>query len=121
MFNCELCQKGFVTKKDLRVHTEAVHLQVEKHKCELCDNTFYDKANLEKHMKNHLADEDKLQCEFCSYVTPNRHSLERHIEHAHTNPQEGINNFKNCVYFVTMLQNLVTTTNYTLLATTGDN
>ena len=96
-FQCDLCKKGYVTKKSLKYHIETAHLQTKKYKCEVCEFECFYKRNFKRHMDEHLPDDEKLKCDYCSYVTPNKNVLDRHIELSHKNRPEGTNNWRNCV------------------------
>lgn len=105
-FKCQMCNKSFDHKSNLRRHIVSIHDKVKKFKCKLCaqmyrykwnlkyhvkqhkgpkiytcykcNKAFALKSNLVKHIKHHL--EDVNQCKICYEVFQEKETLEEHVK-----------------------------------------
>ncbi|XP_046412214.1 zinc finger protein 37 homolog [Neodiprion fabricii] len=76
-FDCNLCQKVYVSKKALLKHTEA-HLKSEIVTCNVCNKTFNNSEKLSEHMKKHN-DAMDFKCEVCGMPFKERVKLNFHL------------------------------------------
>ena len=66
---CPICDKTFIHKHALKIHTKAEHSEGE-HKCEVCGSTYHKKRFLLRHMVSHKADGGCLKCGIVTKMTP---------------------------------------------------
>ena len=55
-YQCELCQKGFITKMKFRDHMNT-HTGERPYSCEYCNRTFANNSNMFKHIRESHPDE----------------------------------------------------------------
>ena len=84
-FDCQICDKTFVTKSDLNKHIKTNHKRKEivKPKCSKCEKEFVSAQNLKTHV---LAIHEKLKensCSFCSKSFFSKGHMKRHEEQVH--------------------------------------
>ena len=91
-FICKICNKRFVSKGTLKIHTKRVHdpkfKEVENAKvrvCELCGKTFPE-ANYNYHLR-YMHGSDQVQCSECDKVFNHKLRLAIHIRQAHRKQQ----------------------------------
>ena len=68
---CHLCEKRFVTSRDLKKHVDIVHGQKGEFKCDSCDKVYGNLVYLQVHVKRkHVMVEDKkdYKCGSCDKV-----------------------------------------------------
>lgn len=83
IYSCELCNKEFTKKSNMKQHLECVHLGLDKRICEICAKTFkYDKSYKE-HMQKHTGYKP-FKCEYCEKQFCTRKQLRFHINLHHT-------------------------------------
>lgn len=49
---CNLCDKKFTTKDNLKEHKHRVHDGIKKKKCHICDRGFHDSRDVKKHVES---------------------------------------------------------------------
>lgn len=88
-YKCDICQKLFMEKKNVRLHIESVHLQLQKLQCIECDLKFLSYSGYRYHNNTvHKKDRETFKCSYCSYITKVRFLLTRHLKR-HEN-QDGL-------------------------------
>ena len=99
-FYCDICQKGFVDKADMKRH-RTIHSVVKeqntirKHplvhtdptkakrfKCNTCDKSFLRKGCFNKHMEVHVADHHPLKCDKCGQSFTLQAAFRKHMRSA---------------------------------------
>ena len=50
LYPCDICDKTFPRKSDIRQHIEQVHEKKNRQKCVFCDGTFSNSGNLRQHI-----------------------------------------------------------------------
>ena len=84
-YQCDLCGRRFVEKKNLRDHKWFLHSVVENgvtlHTCQTCGKQFTNKSRFEIHVKSHLL--MRYSCKLCSFNARYLNSLNAHMEKAH--------------------------------------
>ena len=83
-FNCEICNKLFLSKQSLKKHISSVHeakkpLKCKFVRCDLCGRDFTSKRNLHQHVK--LTHD--IKCKICESGFDTRRDLVRHIASVH--------------------------------------
>ena len=80
-YECELCDKKFVSKSRLTYHKINVH-DPPKFQCDNCSKLFRSRVNFERHMLIH-SEERPFVCEFCDYKARNAGNLTSHVKAIH--------------------------------------
>ncbi|CAH0385566.1 unnamed protein product [Bemisia tabaci] len=106
-FQCSLCGARFMTKSNLKAHSEIVHSEERNHECEDCGLKFKTKYHLKTHCMNihrkyksltaatnenrypkrermKVSEKLSLTCSLCGVVLNNRRLLNMHMVVAHT-------------------------------------
>lgn len=78
-FQCDKCDKSYVSKQALRRHVATVH-EGKTISCEICNDTFSSKYALSKHMKGHIGFH-KFKCDDCGKVFSTIVLLNQHMTH----------------------------------------
>ena len=84
---CEVCNKEFNLKRQLKCHIKTFHEKYEKIIiCDMCGKTFSNKDSLKKHRRHiHEGVKDYI-CNYCSKAFRESHDMKHHIKSVH----EGI-------------------------------
>ena len=82
---CNECSYHAVHSKDLRRHTNSMHLQTVP--CDLCHYEAKNKNDLQSHKNDQHIEETFISCNFCEYLAQNHDDLQKHIfsDHTHKN------------------------------------
>ena len=83
-YRCDVCEKDFAAKKDLRRHMKITHSPTGKIivKCDVCERTFANYSIYKYHMRHsHL--NQKTVCIQCGKKLSCPKSLERHVNFIH--------------------------------------
>ena len=94
-FNCDQCQKSFLSQRILNTHlakVHGIHIQ-KKFQCLKCPQSFNFENQLKFHEAKHLNINERtggpnkpdLFCDFCDMICTNRSALHYHLQ-KHTNP-----------------------------------
>ena len=100
-FSCNICQKGFSSKGNMKTHTSVVHEGHKPYRCEVCNRCFSHKVQLKFHFaKVHVGKKQTLdlkvkkqepfQCNICQIIFSRKDRLLKHISRVH----EGENSYK---------------------------
>jgi len=73
-FKCELCEKSYKEKVDLKKHERKIHF------CEICEEHF---ENLKQHNEEIHDEEVRLEKHFCTICGGNFENLKQHNEEEH--------------------------------------
>ena len=87
-FYCDICQKGFVDKGDMKRHY-SVHSGVKEYECDICGRAFRQKSTLRVHMLVHQdpVEAETFKCNVCDKIVLRRSYLKKHMEiHAADRP-----------------------------------
>ena len=79
---CEQCESSFVTKGQLRVHVNAVHLLKKEAKCDLCNIELCTKKYLQIHLDS-IHKGTTIKCELCDETFSNKTNLNQHKKRKH--------------------------------------
>jgi len=87
---CQFCTYSTIQPYRLKLHMDAVHLQIRNFKCELCSFTAAQRFQLKDH-KARVHDKIRnFKCELCSFSSATGYALKKHKQTVH----EKIRNFK---------------------------
>ncbi|KAK9885871.1 hypothetical protein WA026_013746 [Henosepilachna vigintioctopunctata] len=82
-FTCEVCQKTFACKYQLKVHSQT-HITTKEFKCTLCERSFKTDKYLENHMNyNHIRSNFRHQCTYCDKSYRSEKELVQHVQTKH--------------------------------------
>ncbi|XP_041369061.1 zinc finger protein 37 homolog [Gigantopelta aegis] len=83
-YQCDLCDKSYLTGTHLKAHKQAIHHSGDKHKftCNVCNKEFNYNNSLKTHMMIHL-NERPHKCSMCSKGFVTRQALKAHEESYH--------------------------------------
>ena len=82
-YQCEACDKSYMSEAALQYHTDVSHSDSSSVKCSLCDKTFGHKTSLVRHMKIHNQKIFKFECEHCTKFFVRKDELVRHRKNSH--------------------------------------
>ncbi|XP_062552216.1 zinc finger protein 91-like [Armigeres subalbatus] len=77
-FLCEICAKGFKTKKQLKDHLEIVHQGVKRYHCDICKKSFTRNGSLAEHKLIQHAGIKQFSCNLCGKSFGKEDSLKTH-------------------------------------------
>ncbi|XP_035205650.1 zinc finger protein 117-like, partial [Stegodyphus dumicola] len=81
---CEVCNKAFAQKSDLKRHI-LIHTGLKCHVCDVCNKSFTHKFHLNKHLllhtgeRPHVCEEGSLVCEVCKKSFTQKSALKQHL------------------------------------------
>ena len=99
MKKCDICNKLFSNKSNLRKHIKNIHKKI-KFKCEICDKEFSQKDNLLSHKRNIHSKSVEFECTVCEKKFNRKGNLQAHknvcckCKHCHeqfSSPSELLN------------------------------
>lgn len=84
-YTCIECNRHFVTKNEMEIHTNRFHTFVKNFKCEHpdCKDAFYTTSELKRHQLVHT-DDKPYPCDKCTNEYRSHESLQEHIRRHHT-------------------------------------
>ncbi|XP_075167037.1 zinc finger protein 711-like [Haematobia irritans] len=83
-FKCKHCGKVKTDRRALMFHIFTHRVREKQYVCEICNKAFARKHNLRDHMQVHLSDSEKqFPCEHCGKRYGNKRSLDGHIKCVH--------------------------------------
>lgn len=77
-FQCDLCEKSFVSDYGLAKHKRHVHENVRRFACNQCDYTCDDQCHLDRHMLIHTGTKPFV-CSECDMAFTRKDQLEQHM------------------------------------------
>ncbi|XP_047039358.1 gastrula zinc finger protein XlCGF26.1-like isoform X4 [Helicoverpa zea] len=77
-YKCNACDRGFDSKRKLRIHVKRDHLLERKHKCLYCDSRFFTGYDVKKHMIIHTG-EKEFECPVCLKAFARKSTLVEHL------------------------------------------
>ena len=96
-FSCELCNKNFTRKDNLKQHILNIHSSEgmkpsrSKFPCELCNKTFFTKAYLKYHISayhkdplDNYEDPNRIPCPLCPKTFTRKRDMQRHVANLHS-------------------------------------
>ena len=90
VFKCDICEKSFALKTELKSHYSARHGVRREYKCDLCSKTFNQLGGLKRH-KNDIHDKaidsNLRKCNICEKTFTSSRSkerLKRHVKDVHS-------------------------------------
>uniref|UniRef100_A0A336MP44 CSON004200 protein n=1 Tax=Culicoides sonorensis TaxID=179676 RepID=A0A336MP44_CULSO len=85
-YKCDICQRYFMEKKNVKSHIESVHLRIQKLHCKECNLKFYSGSGFRYHKNSVHKNRKTFKCQFCDYETKVKLLLNRHLKR-HDNPK----------------------------------
>ena len=82
-FECNLCQKIFGSRKNLKTHIDGVHASVKKFKCHLCDKSFTLASHRRVHIRGVHEKVRPYKCPVCETSFLLKDGLTQHIRTVH--------------------------------------
>ncbi len=74
---CELCNKGYSTKRNLKMHIKRALTKQKDFACDVCEKRFVTNSDLTKHKMIH-SDQKAFQCNICDKSFTYKSDLNRH-------------------------------------------
>ncbi len=79
-FLCDVCNKGFRSKKKpLRWHIAAIHQTERSYNCHVCGGPFGSRWKLAKHIRANHSNVRAFHCDICANVFSEARTLARHV------------------------------------------
>ncbi|RZF42281.1 hypothetical protein LSTR_LSTR003899 [Laodelphax striatellus] len=82
-FECELCQKTFAYKNNLKIHMR-IHTNDKPYACKVCGRAFTQSSSLKMHMTVHSCNRNVFKCGACDKSFPYASNLKLHVKSAHS-------------------------------------
>ena len=89
-YQCEICQRCFKVKGNLKTHVASVHEGKKPFKCEICDKSFPLKGEMKKHITSVHEGMKAFKCDICDKSFSMKGNLKTHFTSVH----EGIKTLK---------------------------
>eukprot|EP01083_Nonionella_stella_P155135 500739_1 len=82
---CDFCEKHFKFKSQLKAHVQGVHNSLRTFQCEICRKTYKTKSHLTEHIKGVHEKLRPFQCHICVVNFASKSRLKSHIRAVHEN------------------------------------
>ena len=82
-FTCDLCNKTFGQSSGLKIHKQAVHGNTKAYKCEYCDESFALKIRLKRHSEAIHENIKVHKCNSCDKSFASKNYLDKHFNLVH--------------------------------------
>ena len=80
---CSICDKKFLSKAELKRHTDSVHEGKKPYKCSICDKRCSLKAELKEHIEIVHEKKKPHKCPICDYKCAKKGNLNTHVASVH--------------------------------------
>ena len=81
-FRCNFCDKRFLSRNNLNIHTKEIHEKRKDFQCEICEIAFSRKSLYSKHMESHDETQkytnQSYRCNLCEKVFSSQFKLKKH-------------------------------------------
>ena len=81
-FRCNFCDKRFLSRNNLNIHTKEIHEKRKDFQCEICEIAFSRKSLYSKHMESHDETQkytnQSYRCNLCEKVFSSEFKLKKH-------------------------------------------
>ena len=84
-FQCEQCQKIFLSNKNLKSHMRMHRTNEKLEQCSVCRKEYLTNNSLRKHMREH--DVARHRCQYCEKIFPLKRYLKGHVIRSHREHQ----------------------------------
>jgi len=83
-FDCNICEKLFSSKSELKNHISIKHEDPDRFKCHVCDKRLNSKQTLRRHLQTHeVYAEKQFSCEQCPKSYQLKEALKQHQQQVH--------------------------------------
>ena len=83
LLSCEICNKTFSTKGNLKKHVSSVHERKKPFECEICNKVFFEKGTLKIHISSVHEKKKSFECDICEKTFAVKDKLKRHVSFVH--------------------------------------
>lgn len=80
---CTLCPFATRQKRDLRMHVNAIHLNIKPFKCDMCQYAAVQKKDVDRHRREVHLKSEVFKCKICKFTTHVKRCVKMHYESVH--------------------------------------